>query len=731
MAPQTPAHKSIGVRVFMLILAVIVPLAAFDFYNAAQEEKRAVVQVTRDLQGSTREASNKIGDLINASEELLSGLAATDAVLSSNLFTCTRVLRQVAEKFSKYTNFSVVDANKFIVCSSGPLPKPKDVSKSPNIIQAFETKKFAISPFKFGVLTGKPVLVFTKPLIDPFNQVVGTVNNGLSLTWMEDYLSGISKITSQRMAVIDGQGKVMASHPPGVYELGSSIINTQLGKHVLNKTSGVTRFVDERGEDVLANVAQIPRIPNGASVVAFVSLDAVLADTRRRLHIQLGLLLALAGGSLFLGWIGLRLLVQDPIDRLSELAGKVEAGDFNARSGLSYTSGELGALGQAYDRMVAALETRTSALRNSEANYRELVESEEQLIHRYLPDTSEVFVNQAFADFYGGSPDSWVGRRWMESVPKEEQPVVESFLRSRTPHDPTYVYEHMCKNVLGENRWLRWNNRAFFDDEGNPTHFQAVAVDLTDRKTVEHNLEVAMMDARAANRAKSNFLANMSHELRTPLNSIIGFSEMMSSGIMGKLPKTYEEYSGFISSSGHHLLNIINDILDLSKIEAGMLSLDECEVQLGREVMEALSMLQEQAFKNDNHLENKLDKESHFIVRGDRMRIKQVLLNIISNAIKFTEGGSINVEARLDDGRVVLSVHDTGIGMSRDEIDLALRPFGQVDGRHLNKRYEGTGLGLPLAEQLMKMHDGMLKIESVPGQGTTVELIFPEKRTIA
>ena len=172
MAPRTPVRKSIGVRIFMLILAVVVPLAGFDFYNSSKEKKRWTQEITQDLNAATREAANKISDLINASEDLLTGLLATERVSDHNLFSCTRVLRNVAAQFPKYTNFSVVNADKFIVCSSGTLLKPKNVSGSPNIIQAFKTKAFAISPFKFGVLTGKPVLVFSKPMLGAEGEVV-------------------------------------------------------------------------------------------------------------------------------------------------------------------------------------------------------------------------------------------------------------------------------------------------------------------------------------------------------------------------------------------------------------------------------------------------------------------------------------------------------------------------------------------------------------------------------
>jgi len=133
--------------------------------------------------------------------------------------------------------------------------------------------------------------------------------------------------------------------------------------------------------------------------------------------------------------------------------------------------------------------------------------------------------------------------------------------------------------------------------------------------------------------------------------------------------------------------------------------------------------------KNDNELHNKLDRNGAFVIWGDRMRIKQILLNVLSNAVKFTHGGMITVEARLENGAIALIVTDTGIGMTAREIEVALRPFGQVDGHHLSKRYEGTGLGLPLAEQLMEMHGGRMHIDSTPGKGTSIALRFPEERT--
>ncbi|MEG3617567.1 ATP-binding protein [Magnetovibrio sp. PR-2] len=727
--PKT--KRTIRARIIILILVVVVPLSLFQIYTASQTMERRTFDAYRLLDRSTQEAQVKIDDLISASEELLSGLAVTDAVLGRNVFSCMRVLRQVQAKFTKYTNFSVVNADKYIVCSSGTLVQPKFVGKSPNIVEAFETRSFAVSPFKFGVLTGKPVLVFSMPLFAGDGSVAGTVNNGLSLTWLGDYFATLVSTTGQEMLLVNGEGTVMASYPQGRFEVGVSIASTPLGHALMGENEEGRHFTNAEGEDFMISTERVSGVPGDAKVVALAPLAPLAVQVRKELAWQLALIFGLAGISLVGGWIGAQALVIKPIRRLTDLAHKVEMGDFSVRSNQNYEDGELGRLARAYDQMVAGLQTHTKALQISEAHYRELVENDEQLIHRFWPDTTEVFVNQALADFFGGTPDSWVGKRWKDYINPDEVTNVERFLSSRTPQDPNYVFEHMVKNQKGEERWLRWNNQAFFDDEGKITHFQAVGLDLTDRKAVERSLELAMMEARAANMAKSNFMANMSHELRTPLNSIIGFSEMMSSGVIAKLPDQLSEYTQFIAQSGHHLLNIINDILDLSKIEAGMLTLDDGPVNVRKEVEEVMDMVRSQVTAGDNALIEEFDETGSYILLGDRLRIKQVLLNLLGNAAKFTQSGEVTLQGCVVDGSIVIRVKDTGIGMSQEDIKTALSPFGQVDGQHLSKRYEGTGLGLPLAEQLMELHGGKLEIDSQLGEGTTVSMVFPAERTLA
>ena len=235
-------------------------------------------------------------------------------------------------------------------------------------------------------------------------------------------------------------------------------------------------------------------------------------------------------------------------------------------------------------------------------------------------------------------------------------------------------------------------------------------------------------EAKAADRAKSVFLANMSHELRTPLNAIIGFSEILARESFGPIDSRYREYAGHIHASGNRLLDTINAVLDLSKLDADSLELSDQWVKIGDLIVGCLDTLAPLAQIAKLNMSVMLDAGLPQL-RGDEKRLRQVVTNLVSNAIKFTpEGGEVRVRGGLRDRRITIVITDTGIGMAEDEIPRALEPFGQVDGR-LARKYEGSGLGLPLARHLVELHGGRLTIESERNEGTEVTLSFPEYRT--
>lgn len=254
--------------------------------------------------------------------------------------------------------------------------------------------------------------------------------------------------------------------------------------------------------------------------------------------------------------------------------------------------------------------------------------------------------------------------------------------------------------------------------------------DITERKAADAKMAQAWAQAELANRAKSDFLANMSHELRTPLNAIIGFSEILAGEHLGPLKNVrYLEYSNDIHSSGLHLLSIINDVLDMSKIEAGKLDIHEEEIAVKPMLVGSIRMVRERARKQRLDLVCEVADADHVILADERA-MKQCLLNLLSNAIKFSRiGGRISVEASVDEAnRTVLTMADEGIGMTPEELERAMQPFGQAQSS-TTRTYGGTGLGLPITQGLIEAHGGTLTIDSVPGRGTRVSIVLPAERT--
>jgi len=249
------------------------------------------------------------------------------------------------------------------------------------------------------------------------------------------------------------------------------------------------------------------------------------------------------------------------------------------------------------------------------------------------------------------------------------------------------------------------------------------------REKLQLQLAGAREAAESASRAKSEFLANMSHELRTPLNAIIGFSEVVKIGMFGPLNARYREYGGHIFDSGSHLLNLINELLDLSKLEAGQFKLSEEVVDVPQVIRESLRIVENQAGKANVTISDLVAPDLP-LVRADERRLRQILINLLANAVKFTpDGGRIVLAAAERNGGMEISVSDTGIGMTKDDISKALEPFVQIESQ-VSKRHEGTGLGLPLAKQLVELHGGTLTIESEADFGTIITVTLPEERMI-
>ncbi|WP_020592246.1 ATP-binding protein [Kiloniella laminariae] len=340
-------------------------------------------------------------------------------------------------------------------------------------------------------------------------------------------------------------------------------------------------------------------------------------------------------------------------------------------------------------------------------------------------DRSVVYINPAFTRLtgYNLAETKQLHAGFLQG--RETDPKVRKELEAALRD-----YHHVCIDMLnyrrdGKTFWNQFDLSPIFAQDGTIQYFVCVMHDISGQKEVEKELTVLKESAELANRTKSEFMALMSHELRTPLNAILGFSEILANEMFGPLGSPrYKDYARDVNESGTHLLDLINDILDLSKAEAGKIELVDELLDLNSVVQRCSNMLSDRAIQAG--LEFKQDlAEDLPVLRGDERRIKQVLINLISNALKFTPaGGKVNVTSRLSERGIELVVRDNGIGMSEDDIPKALAPFGQVDSS-LSRKHEGTGLGLPLSKRLTEMHGADFILESTPDVGTVVTLIFP------
>ncbi|MGD0144081.1 MAG: ATP-binding protein [Rhizomicrobium sp.] len=370
------------------------------------------------------------------------------------------------------------------------------------------------------------------------------------------------------------------------------------------------------------------------------------------------------------------------------------------------------------------------AARRSEAQMRRVVEGSAQgIIVR--TETEVLYMNNSFARLVGYAS----ARECMAVAPKNANSMIHS-------DDLGLVASRIRARLAGEETVSNYEIRLLRRD-GSPVWVEAHAAlvnwdgqaaslswlnDISRRKAIEAELVRSKDAAEFANRTKTEFLANMSHELRTPLNAILGFSEMIGCGMFGPIADKYVEYSRDIHRSGEHLLALVNDVLDLAKLEAGKLELRETEVCVRELVDECFTLLRNRADAGGVSLQTELPAGLPPL-RADGRAVKQLLLNFLSNAVKFTPaGGQVTVRANCGRG-LSISVSDTGIGMSESEIAVALSPFGQVDSK-LARKHQGTGLGLPICKSLMQLHGGDLAVTSRPNEGTTLTARFPAERVV-
>ena len=408
--------------------------------------------------------------------------------------------------------------------------------------------------------------------------------------------------------------------------------------------------------------------------------------------------------------------------------------------------GKLARLVPAIERELRDAETRRSH-REAQSRYQLLVEQLPVIVYLSPVDRLKetIYVSPQIQTILGYTAEEWVAdpQFWQTRIHIEDREHVLNIVEqsARTGEPSTMEYRMLARD--GQVVWLHDQALLVRDDKGQPKYWQGLKIDITKRRLAEEEIRKLNADLEGrvqertqelerALRAKDEFLASMSHELRTPLNAILGLSESLSEHAAGSLNEKQERYVKTISESGHHLLSLINDILDLARIEAGQIVLNVTEVDLNQVCQASLRIIHELALRKQQTVTLDVDDEIGSIWVDER-RLKQILVNLLSNAVKFTPGnGSLGLIVRGDrqEKRVTLTVWDHGIGIGQSDLARLFRPFVQLDSR-LSREAPGTGLGLALVAQMVRLHGGSVSVESQPGEGSRFIVTLPWEPALA
>ncbi|MDD5737500.1 MAG: ATP-binding protein [Candidatus Omnitrophica bacterium] len=362
-----------------------------------------------------------------------------------------------------------------------------------------------------------------------------------------------------------------------------------------------------------------------------------------------------------------------------------------------------------------------------EIQYEDLVENANSIILRMDMKGNVTYFNRYAEDFFGYRREEIIGKNVVGTIVAPTDTSgrdLKAMMDDMALHPSSYVNnenENVQRN--GTRVWIAWTNKSILDEDGRVREIFCIGNNITRLKQAEEEILKAKEAAESANKAKSSFLANMSHELRTPLNAIIGFSELIKEEGVGPLNEKQKEYIDYIHESGKHLLSLINDILDLSKIESGKMVLEPGDFDLKSLLEKSLVFIKEKAAKHGIALSTGIE-EGVGVIRADERKVKQVVFNLLSNSMKFTpDGGKIGITARKSgDKEISVCVWDTGIGIEEKDRGRVFSEFEQIDSEY-SRKYAGTGLGMPLSRKFIELHGGRMWFES-EGKGKGSRFCF-------
>ena len=754
-APDNHISQSgLRFRLGAIALAVAVPLLAANVVWLTTDVATARTAAAEETGRLAEAVASALDQALEGTRSALVAIAAQEELENLDPDACTAELTELLPELPEYSNLSAADLDGRIFCSAAPTSGPIAIDDREWFKRILSGEPFVVGGYQVGRIVGVPLIIAAVPIRGPSGEILGTAHASITLERLAQVVRQAELPAGAALNVIDREGTVLVRQPDGDGYVGQQLPESELVEAVLAAHDGIG--TDHGGATTLTGLDGVERLyaihgvatGDALHVAVGFSIDQAYAGAARRFAAGLAVLAAavLLGLALLVS-VARRLMVR-PIERLVDAANRIAGGDLGARTNLGGTD-ELGRLADAFDRMADSVQQRvadrTAELSAAVARLEEV----DRRVREYLDiavdplvvarairdadgaivDFENTFANEPALDTVGPTvarqgaklsdlpPDLAEARtRTWASIVDTGEPVEyeTSFPHARTGE---------ALDILARVTKVGDGVAVAFRDISSAKRLQrALESARAEADRAREAAESARAEAERANRSKTEFLSRMSHELRTPLNAVIGFAQILE---MDGLEADQAESVQHILRSGRHLLDLINEVLDISRIESGTLTTSPEPVDVAEAVQEAVDIIAPLADDRGLTIDVRTADDRARLVMADRQRLKQILLNLLSNAVKFNRpAGTIQVEASVTSaGRCRISVRDEGPGIPEAMRERAFAPFDRLDAE--GSRIEGTGLGLSLSRALAERMDGSLDFESAIGVGSTFWVDLP------